>query len=267
MREDIYPVYGQDSGQAFSVSLAGISYCDGSYHIMRKSSRLFCIEYIVEGSGTVICDGRSFRAEKGDVYMLREGHDHDYFSDAETPWTKMWFNASGRLIDALIGVYGLDGAVVFEGVDLSEQFERAIAVCREGDAQRVNGELALILHGMLQRLAAGKGEAGRRPGEAARMRGYIDRNFSGRVDIAALSGLIYKSGSQAIRIFKREYGETPYEYLIGRRLELARELLRSTNMLIKEVAYRSGFADEHYFSSVFRRRFGLTPREYRARNV
>ena len=121
MREDIYNVYG-GSG-VFSVSLAGISYCDGSYRIKRNKSDTFVIEYVIEGSGTVIYDDRRFYPKKGDVYMLRAGHSHDYFSDADTPWIKIWFNAAGTLIEALTDAYGLEDRVLFEGADLLPEFE------------------------------------------------------------------------------------------------------------------------------------------------
>ncbi len=262
MREEVYRIFGQD-GEAFAVSLAGISYCDGSYRIVRKKSETFVIEYVIEGSGTVICDGRSWRARRGDVYMLHEGQAHDYFSDADTPWTKIWFNAHGPLIDALTRAYGLRDAVVFERTDLRSEFEEVLSLCKGGATEKLSERAALIFHRMVQKLAAAQAQDGALTDEAAVMRKYLERKLASRVDIDALAQTIYKSRSQAIRIFRREYGRTPYEYLLERRIALACELLRSTNLLIKEVAYRSGFADEHYFSSVFRRRMGASPREYR----
>lgn len=261
MREDIYNVYG-GSG-VFSVSLAGISYCDGSYRIKRKKSDTFVIEYVIEGSGTVIYDDRHFYPKKGDVYMLRAGHSHDYFSDADTPWIKIWFNAAGTLIEALTDAYGLEDRVLFEGADLLPEFESVIELCKNGESEDMCGGIALIFHRMVQKLSAMQAPAGERPGEAALIHRYLDANVSEKIDIEKLSGLIYKSSSQTIRLFKREYGQTPYEYLLGRRIALAQELLRNTNMLVKEVAYRAGFSDEHYFSATFRRRTGFSPREYR----
>ena len=261
MREEIYQI--PDSDGPFRVSLAGISYCDGSYHIVRKNSETFVIEYIVEGSGTVICDGRRFRAQSGDVYMLRAGHAHDYFSDADTPWVKMWFNASGALIEALTDAYGLGNRVVFERAELRGEFEEAVELCRSG-GEGVSGEIAMIFHRMVRKLAEMQPQEGGRSEEAVIMRKYLDANVSQKADLGMLADLIYKSVSQSIRLFRKEYGQTPYEYLIGRRMALAQELLRSTNMLIKEVAYRAGFMDEHYFSVAFRRRFGMSPREYRS---
>ena len=64
-------------------------------------------------------------------------------------------------------------------------------------------------------------------------------------------------------IFSQEMGSTFIEYLIGKRMERAKELLRTTQLRSSEVAYRVGYRDPHYFSSTFKKIQGMTPREYR----
>lgn len=66
-----------------------------------------------------------------------------------------------------------------------------------------------------------------------------------------------------IRSFHRFFGRTPAEYLRGRRLEVAAELLRSTSLPIVEVALRTGFADQSHFTRAFGRGFGVAPAAYR----
>jgi transcriptional regulator GlxA family with amidase domain len=66
-------------------------------------------------------------------------------------------------------------------------------------------------------------------------------------------------------MLKSEMNTTPYDYLLERRFAQAKSLLQSTNLLIKEIAFRCGFTDEHYFSDLFKRKCGTTPREYRTK--
>ena len=66
-----------------------------------------------------------------------------------------------------------------------------------------------------------------------------------------------------IRIFKKIYGVTPYEYLIELRLQTAKILLKDTNLTIKEIADKLVFFDEHYFSSIFLKKVGVRPGVYR----
>ena len=95
------------------------------------------------------------------------------------------------------------------------------------------------------------------------MRNYIDANISRQITVDELASLIFKSRSQAIRIFKKEYGKTPYDYLLESRIKQSKILLKNTNLLIKEIAFKVGFADEHYFSDLFKRKCGTTAMQYR----
>jgi AraC-like DNA-binding protein len=72
-----------------------------------------------------------------------------------------------------------------------------------------------------------------------------------------------KSKSQITRIFKTAYGETPYKYLLSKRIDLAKTALTETNDPIKSIAADLCFYDEYYFSSYFKSITGHSPSEYR----
>ena len=93
---------------------------------------------------------------------------------------------------------------------------------------------------------------------------YIDENFD-REDISLnrVAQTIGMSPNHFSSIFSQEIGMTFIEYLISRRMERAKELLRTTQLRSSEVAYRVGYRDPHYFSSTFKKMQGMTPREYR----
>lgn len=74
------------------------------------------------------------------------------------------------------------------------------------------------------------------------MRNYIDANISRQITVDELASLIFKSRSQAIQVFKKEYGKTPYDYLLESRIKQSKILLKNTNLLIKEIAFKVGFA-------------------------
>lgn len=86
---------------------------------------------------------------------------------------------------------------------------------------------------------------------------YEKRNLD---DIAAE---LHMSKSNMIRVFKREYGTTPYEFLLGEKIDAAKLLLKNTRMKVSEIADRVCVADEHYFSALFLKRTGMRPGAYR----
>ena len=93
---------------------------------------------------------------------------------------------------------------------------------------------------------------------------YIDENYdSEEISLNRVAQLVGMSPNHFSSIFSQEMGTTFIEYLIGKRMEKAKELLRTTQMRSSEVAYRVGYRDPHYFSSTFKKMQGMTPREYR----
>lgn len=93
---------------------------------------------------------------------------------------------------------------------------------------------------------------------------YIDENFD-RDDISLnkVAETVGMSPNHFSSIFSQEMEMTFIEYLISRRMDRAKELLRTTQMRSSEIAYQVGYKDPHYFSSTFKKTQGMTPREYR----
>ncbi|MGI6195599.1 MAG: helix-turn-helix domain-containing protein [Eubacteriales bacterium] len=265
MKEEILYISPHNLVEPFYINIAGISYCDGSYHIYRPKSAVFCMEYIFSGNGTLRYLGKEYHPKEGDVYMLEHGYDHEYFSDAREPWTKIWFNAAGPLVGELVRTYRLNGKAHFPDMNLRADFEKILDFCKGGGKpEHINAQCALIFHEMLQKLYEREQTAlSHFSPEAESMKAYLDTHLSETVSVETLSALIYKSRSQAIRIFKKEFGSTPYDYLLENRIKQAKTLLKNTNLRIKDIAYQTGFSDEHYFSDLFRKKTGKTPLSYR----
>ncbi len=112
MRE-VLKSFPKTDNTLFSIDLCGTSYCDGSYKMNRKKSPFFVFEYIISGTGTIVTKNGIVHPEAGDVYMLRAGEDHNYYSDADTPWTKIWFNIRGELVEKLVDMYGIGDTYIF----------------------------------------------------------------------------------------------------------------------------------------------------------
>jgi AraC-like DNA-binding protein len=246
--------------------MAGISYCDSSYHIERACSEITVMEYVMQGRGHVWIDSQYFCAEQGDFYMLPEGAHHNYRSDENDPWTKIWFNARGPLLDALMQVYRLQGVYHVQGAPkaLEPLFRTLVEDARahSDNAAAAFAAAALHAHAIMQTVSLHL-HSGESPGEAATLRRYLDSHVQEDVSIAQLCALIFRSPSQTIRIFTKAYGVTPYEYLMRKRVETARLLLQNTNLSVREIANRLSFADERYFSTYVKKRTGLSPTKLR----
>ena len=101
------------------------------------------------------------------------------------------------------------------------------------------------------------------PDIAEKMRDFLNENTVNKFKIEDLCEYVSKSESHTIRIFKEAYGITPYAYILGKKISLAKDLLINTNLSIKQISSNLNFTDEYYFSNIFKNKVGLSPNNYR----
>jgi len=99
-----------------------------------------------------------------------------------------------------------------------------------------------------------------------RVRDLIDRAYAEPLDISALARSASVSTAYFSRSFKAAFGETPHQYLMSRRMERAKALLRSGDLAVTEVCLAVGFTSLGSFSTQFRRFVGDSPSAYRKRD-
>ncbi len=99
-----------------------------------------------------------------------------------------------------------------------------------------------------------------------RARDLMDREYAEPLDVAALARAALMSTAHFSRQFRVAYGETPYGYLMTRRIERAQALLRRGEMSVSEVCMAVGCASLGSFSARFTQLVGETPTAYRARD-
>ena len=99
-----------------------------------------------------------------------------------------------------------------------------------------------------------------------RARDLMDREYARPLDVAALARAALMSPGHFSRQFRATYGETPYAYLMTRRIERAKALLRRGDLSVTEVCVAVGCSSLGSFSARFTQVVGETPTAYRARN-
>ena len=268
MREYIR-YFAADKGAAFSIEIAGKSWCDGSYQIFRKKSQVWVLEYILSGRGTIKgIDGtdKEYYPEEGDVYLLPVNRKHLYYSDAEEPWVKIWINCHGPVVDKLAEAYDLTDKILFRGVtELKEYFQEMYALMKDKSLPEkyVVEQTELLIHKIFRGLWERTGTVSGESDEVRHIKQYLDEHVGELVSIQELSELVFRSPDYVIKHFKAEVGSTPYQYLLKRKMSIAERLLCDTVLPVKEVATQLGYDDAHYFSGLFKKEKGLSPGAFR----
>ncbi len=99
-----------------------------------------------------------------------------------------------------------------------------------------------------------------------RARDQMDRDYAQPLDVPALARTALMSPGHFSRSFRAAYGETPYSYLMTRRIERAKALLRRGDLTVTEVCFAVGCTSLGSFSSRFSELVGESPSAYRARD-
>ncbi len=96
-----------------------------------------------------------------------------------------------------------------------------------------------------------------------RVRDRIDREYAQPLDVASLAAHIGMSEGHLSREFKRAFGESPYSYLMTRRIERAMHLLRRGDMSVTEVCFEVGYGSLGTFTTRFTELVGMPPGRYK----
>jgi AraC-like DNA-binding protein len=97
-----------------------------------------------------------------------------------------------------------------------------------------------------------------------RARDLVDARYREPLDVKALARAARLSPAHFSRQFRREFGQSPHQYLLMRRLERAASLLLSTDRSVADVCLTVGLRSVGSFTTSFGRMFGMTPTQYRA---
>lgn len=96
-----------------------------------------------------------------------------------------------------------------------------------------------------------------------RVRDRIDRDYAQPLNVPSLAREVHMSAGHLSRQFKEAYGESPYSYLMTRRIERAMTLLRRGDLSVTDICYEVGFSSLGTFSTRFSELVGMSPSAYR----
>ena len=94
---------------------------------------------------------------------------------------------------------------------------------------------------------------------------YIQSHISENITVDVLAGQVYLSADHLRRVFKKQEDITIVDYIIKKRLELAKMLLEQNKLSITMISARVGYNNYSYFTKMFKKMYGMTPREYQHR--
>ena len=256
-----FTTYNNDE-DPISIWLVGETWCDKTYKIARECSDLTALEYIVDGTGTLEIEGQFHRPSRGDVCFLKEGTNHKYEADEVNPWHKIWIVFYGNFANAMIDNYLPEDTYYFSNCPLKNYFEEIYKISvseypYEAMVNKINSQLLKIFM-YLRDMSRFEAEE-----LAEVIKKYLDDSIEEEFNLDKLCSEVNYSKNYVINVFKAKYGVTPYKYFIERKIDVSKSYLTHSNISIGEIAKLLHYADQQYFSTVFKNSQGISPLKYR----
>jgi len=254
-----------EEGIPISVPLVSKCQCSPQYKIHRKKTDLYCFEYVLEGTQYVVAD-KKYKVSAGDFCIIYGNGTHLYYADKNDPPTKVSICAYGNFIKEMLSAYGVT-QTVFPNANVLHFFESLFALKKEDiDYNYFCQKTALAVHELIQYILANKQRGSNLPDYLVETKKIIDNSIKDKLNLDDICKRVGTSKSQLIKSFKKYFGDTPYNYLVDLKINTAKLLLANTNQSVKEIAYSLKFADEYYFSNLFKKKVGVSPTVYASSN-
>ena len=207
----------------------------------------------------------------GDLFLLFPGEWHTYIPDPKSGWKCYWLGFKGRNADDRVEAGFLSPKTPFYHIGFSEEmvylFETAFRTAEQEEAYSqqllagITNHIIGLMYSLEKNIVLSKNS-----GHVAminRSRTIIREALESNLTIQEIAGNLGVSYSNFRKLFKEYTGLSPAIYQQDLKLQRAKELLTTTEMSIKEIAYRLGFDSPDYFSAKFKAKTGHKPSEFR----
>lgn len=234
-------------------------------HQLRMEAPVGCVQYVISGSGILICNDQMISLKAGDTFLLPEGSNHIYYSNPDNHFERIWLNFKGELAKAFLTVYQLESVFVFPGLDTYAMLAQLQQVCRENtDPIVYQTQTSRLFLELIQFLAPFKTKKEEVTSPVESIRLFIDRHITENLKVSDIADHFSFSPEHIIRIFKSTYQITPHQYILQAKIRLGMIMLKMDTCSIEEISEKLNFSDPHHFSAQFKKHVGYTPSQYRA---
>lgn len=227
--------------------------------------------YCVDGGGRLEVAGQRYEVAAGDLALLPQGLAHSYAASAAHPWSIYWVHALGESTPAFMGHLGYrEGRpVVNTGVSptLLASFKSLLAVRRTGYSSGAFINAANQLRYLFTQFAMeANRQRVRHQGtlDLDALQAYMREHIHQQLELDDLAAVAHLSKYHFSNRYRVLTGYSPIKHFLHMKIEYACQLLDSSELSVKAIAAELGYSDPLYFSRLFSRTMGMSPRAYRS---
>lgn len=247
--------------------LTGYFYYKQGYHLKRSNYDSFLIMLVTKGTCSITLNGTTTKLSKGQLAFVDCYNLHEY--SATTDYESLWLHFDGPLArEYYEHIYATSGNFLFpRNFQIMEHtLLKIYNIFKNREPIKeayISQYITQILTEML--LSDTTNQSSSHPSKSLEAAvTYINEHFPEPISLKLLAEKVALSPFHFSRIFTKEIGMTPHQYIIATRLNFAKFLLKAGDTPIKKIAFSSGFASESNFCFTFKKWENITPSEYRS---
>jgi len=228
---------------------------------VRREMGLGCdqILLILEGKGTLNCRGKSYELGAGSAFFVARGCPVEYINEGGLVSAFLTFR--GKNTDQLLEFYGCDEFVYHESYPVQKYADKISEIIELYYSAKGRGRLSSKVYAFVIDFFEGRKHVTTPADEVA---SYIQQNFAEKLTLVGLAAVANCCVSKLCQDFKRQYESSVIEYVLDVRLRYARDMLETDpDISVKAAALCCGFDDVSYFCRAYKKKFGVTPTQYR----
>ena len=257
-RRDLYDLAPE---QYLQINSCGFQRLKENYMVIRERGRKDYQLLLVEsGVCEVEYEDETYRLTAGNIllYPPNVKQRYTFFESG----LSLWCHFTGTAVEEVLAAHGLVGGIYRLAPDHA-LFEAYAALIRRFHQRSARLLATASLLEVLFHLSSTSRETGEGSEPIASLLNYLHMNYSQKLSVASLARRTGYSESRISHLFTEVAGKSPMRYLNDIRLKASCEMLSATDLSISEIASACGFEDPLYYSRRFRKRYGMSPTEYR----
>ncbi len=276
LNEPDHDEYAMCAGNYIHVHSCGVSSCVAHDFCRPDGSLDYMLNMVAEGSLHYnihdTADGDTFKATKGSIVIYRPG-EPQFLTKVSPNITRYWIHFLGFGAQKTLEQCHLDEARFYKVKDvnaLEEIFLKILSEVQSTSEYKIvkcNAYLLDLLSEIARLIENGPHYDKQLNERLAPALKVINTQYRKNLNIEELASLCYMSKYHFIRAFKDYTGCTPYSYLTNVRINVAKDLLRNSNIKIGNISDAVGIPDQLYFSKLFKRHTGKSPNEFRSEHM
>lgn len=242
---------------------------EAKYHFREREEGVdeYILIYCVEGEGVIEVENRPYMIKKHEVFCIPPNKKHRYYASQDNPWSIYWVHFKGEdtkhyplTTCEVIEVNSIPGETRI--ITLFDILFRTLQrTYTQGNYIYISQVLGLILAEIYYREKVDG--ASKQDKHITAVIRYMYKNLDRNLRLEDLANELHLSKSYINTGFKKYANKSPIDFFIHLKMQEACKLLKSTDMYILEISHTLGYDDQYYFSRIFKKVIGVSPKEYR----